>query len=206
MIGILDQVCDLQKEKKYQFIFENGNVLVIQQNAVYYHVILHYENDCIFLEWSNNAVFSGIVAYSLYETYGLPLEDTVDEVSRYGLTVDEKGFYICVIIDLFARKVIAHKISYHNSTQLTKSTFKSAYETRHPSQSLIFHSDNESNYKSQSFMTYFKELGITQSFSRPHVPYDNSVMESFFSNMKREELYRTKYRSENELRGNRQIR
>ena len=94
MIGILDQVCDLQKEKKYQFIFENGNVLVIQQNAVYYHVILHYENDCIFLEWSNNAVFSGIVAYSLYETYGLPLEDTVDEVSRYGLTVDEKGFYI----------------------------------------------------------------------------------------------------------------
>ena len=82
MIGILDQVCDLQKEKKYQFIFENGNVLVIQQNAVYYHVILHYENDCIFLEWSNNAVFSGIVAYSLYETYGLPLEDTVDEVGH----------------------------------------------------------------------------------------------------------------------------
>ena len=30
--------------------------------------------------------------------------------------------------------------------------------------------------------------------------YDNSVMESFFSNMKREELYRTKYRSEKELR------
>ena len=92
MIGILDQVCYLQKEKKYQFIFENGDVLMIQQDAVYYHVRLHYENDCIFLEWSENTVFSGIVAYSLYETYGLPLEDTVDEVSRYGLTVDEKGF------------------------------------------------------------------------------------------------------------------
>ena len=49
-------------------------------------------------------------------------------------------------------------------------------------------------------MTYLKGLGVTQSFSRPHVPYDNSVMESFFSNMKREELYRTKYRSEKELR------
>ena len=30
--------------------------------------------------------------------------------------------------------------------------------------------------------------------------YDNSVMESFFSSLKREELYRTKYRSEKELR------
>lgn len=30
--------------------------------------------------------------------------------------------------------------------------------------------------------------------------YDNSVMESFFANMKREELYRTKYRSEREFR------
>ena len=41
---------------------------------------------------------------------------------------------------------------------------------------------------------------MTQSFSRAYVPYDNSVMESFFSNMKREELYRTKYRSEREFR------
>ena len=33
-----------------------------------------------------------------------------------------------------------------------------------------------------------------------NVPYDNSVMESFFSSMKREELYRTKYRSETDFR------
>lgn len=32
------------------------------------------------------------------------------------------------------------------------------------------------------------------------MPYDNSVMESFFSSMKREELYRTKYRSETDFR------
>jgi len=41
---------------------------------------------------------------------------------------------------------------------------------------------------------------VEQSFSKPHVPYDNSVSESFFSSMKREELYRTNYHSENELR------
>lgn len=32
------------------------------------------------------------------------------------------------------------------------------------------------------------------------MPYDNSVMASFFSSLKREELYRTKYCSENEFR------
>ena len=41
---------------------------------------------------------------------------------------------------------------------------------------------------------------VTQSFSKPGTPHDNSVMESFFSNLKREELYRGKYRSERELR------
>lgn len=34
---------------------------------------------------------------------------------------------------------------------------------------------------------------------RAHVPYDNSVMETFFSSMKREELYRKKYNSEREF-------
>ncbi len=42
-------------------------------------------------------------------------------------------------------------------------------------------------------MKYLDSLGVTQSFSRAHVPYDNSVCESFFSSMKREELYRYKY-------------
>ena len=34
-----------------------------------------------------------------------------------------------------------------------------------------------------------------QSFSRSGNPYDNSIMESFFSSLKQEEIYRTSYRS-----------
>ncbi|MBK6090316.1 IS3 family transposase [Ruminococcus difficilis] len=113
---------------------------------------------------------------------------------------NEKYYYICVIVDLCARKVVGYKIGGKNSTQLTKSTFKLAYESRQPDENLIFHTDNGSNYTSKSFRDYLKKLRVTQSFSRPHIPYDNSVMESFFSNMKREELYRTKYRSEKEFR------
>lgn len=67
-------------------------------------------------------------------------------------------------------------------------------------QPLTFHTDREANYTSKTFCDYLKSLEVTQSFSKAHVPYDNSVMESFFSNLKREELYRTKYRSENEFK------
>lgn len=110
------------------------------------------------------------------------------------------GYYICAVIDLYARAVVAYKISQKNSTQLTKATFKIAYEKRKPPKNLMFHSDRGGNYVSATFRTYLESLNVIQSFSRSHVPYDNSVMETFFSSMKREELYRTKYRSEKEFK------
>ncbi len=110
-----------------------------------------------------------------------------------------KSYYICVIIDLYARKVIAYKAGKKNSTQLIKTTFRQAYENRQPSSSLIFHTDRGANYCSKTLNDYIKSLGITRSFSRPYVPYDNSVIESFFASLKREELYRKKYRTEGEL-------
>lgn len=112
---------------------------------------------------------------------------------------NNKQYYICVIIDLYARKVISYKIRKINSTQLVKTTFKVAYEERNPSTSLIFHTDRGSNYISKGLNDYLKSLQITHSFSRAYVPYDNSVMESFFASLKREELYRKKYRSEKEF-------
>lgn len=69
-----------------------------------------------------------------------------------------------------------------------------------PDSSLVFHTDRGSNYRSKTMNDYMRSLNITHSFSRAHVPYDNSVMESFFASMKREELYRTKYRSESDFR------
>lgn len=101
---------------------------------------------------------------------------------------------------LFSRKVIAYKISKNNSTQLTKSTVKIAIESRHPNKGLIFHNDHGANYTSATFSKYLTENGITQSFSKVRNPYDNSVAESFFSSLKREELYRRKIKSEYELK------
>lgn len=113
---------------------------------------------------------------------------------------NNKNYYICAIIDLYARTVVGYRVGIKNSTQLAKSTFKVAYENRKPNEPLLFHTDRGSNYRSKTFCSYLKSLNIKQSYSRAHIPYDNSVMESFFASLKREELYRTKYRSENEFK------
>ncbi len=127
-----------------------------------------------------------------------PNEVWVGDVTYFRF--NNKSFYICVILDLYARMVVGYRIGKANSTQLVRSTFQKAYEDRHPTENLTFHSDRGANYQSKAYRTLLRSLGVTQSFSRAHVPYDNSVMETFFSNLKREELYRTKYRSENEFR------
>ena len=114
-------------------------------------------------------------------------------------SVFNRMYYICVVIDLYARKVIAYKISKHNSTQLTKSTVKTAYETRKPAEKLLFHCDQGSNYTSNEFRKYLKSINVTQSFSNPGMPYDNSVMESFFGNCKREALYRYRFKTEKDF-------
>lgn len=126
-----------------------------------------------------------------------PNEVWVSDITyfKYNNTV----FYICVILDLFARKVISHRISLNNSTQLTKNTFMAAYNERQP-QDLMFHSDQGCNYTSATFRMCLKDLNVKQSFSNPGNPFNNSVMESFFKSMKTEKLYRTDFRSEREFR------
>lgn len=127
-----------------------------------------------------------------------PNEVWVSDVTCFRL--NDKNYFICAIPDLYARRVVGYRIGKNNSTQLVKSTFKMAYEERKPTMPLMFHTDRGTNYRAVTFCSYLKSLGVTQSFSRAHVPYDNSVMESFFSSLKREELYRTKYRSDGDFR------
>ena len=126
-----------------------------------------------------------------------PNEIWVSDVTYF--KINDKAYYICVVMDLFSIMVVGYGISYRNSIQLLKATFRHAYDDMHPNDGLIFHSDRGMNYRSNAMSSYLQSLNVIQSFSRAHVPYDNSVMESFFSNMKREELYRTRYRSEREF-------
>jgi len=114
--------------------------------------------------------------------------------------LNNQHYFICVIIDLFSRKVVAHSISPKHSTQLITGSFKSAYKIRQPDNGLIFHSDRGTQYTAYSFEKLLKACKTEHSFSPTGRPCHNAVMESFFSSMKKEELYRTNYHSVGELK------
>lgn len=113
--------------------------------------------------------------------------------------IKDKYYYTCVIIDLFSRKIIAHGTSPRNSTYLITSCFKRAYSSRSPVSELTFHSDRGSQYTSHSFQKLLQMNNVVQSFSKSGSPHDNAVAEAFFACMKKEELYRMNYKSEQEF-------
>ena len=63
-----------------------------------------------------------------------PNEIWVSDVTYFKLK--NKQYYICVIIDLFSRKVVGYNISLKNNTSLTKRTVREAYADRAPKDGL----------------------------------------------------------------------
>ena len=110
--------------------------------------------------------------------------------------VQGKWMYLCVVIDLYSRRVISYHISRSASKNLVSKTFLNAYRKRGCPKSLIFHSDRGTQYTAKAFTDLLMKLGIKQSFSAPGNPLDNAVAESFFATFKKEEAYRRNYTSE----------
>ena len=98
--------------------------------------------------------------------------------------------YLCVVIDLFSRKVISYTLSTKINSNLVINAFLSAFNKRNKPQNLIFHSDNGSEYTSMAFRRLIDKCNVIQSFSKKGCPYDNAVAESFFKFLKHEELNR----------------
>ncbi|MGM9661945.1 MAG: IS3 family transposase [Oscillospiraceae bacterium] len=108
--------------------------------------------------------------------------------------------YLCIILDLYSRKIIGWRVSKHMSTHLVTATFKTTFQERGRPQNLTFHSDRGSQYISKTLTGLFQQYGVKQSFSATARPLDNAVAETFFSSFKREEAYRKDYTSEQHFR------
>ena len=102
--------------------------------------------------------------------------------------VKDKFCYVCVVIDLFSRRVLSHRVSEEISSNLVWNTFEDAFERRKRPAGLTFHSDQGVQYTDFYFRKRLRQLGVKQSFSNPGSPLDNAVAESFFACLKREEL------------------
>lgn len=97
--------------------------------------------------------------------------------------------YLCVIIDLYSRKVVGWTLSDSNDSKLITDTITKAIYNRNPGKGLIFHSDRGSNYCSKEVRKLLANNKIRRSNSRKGNCWDNAVAESFFGSLKRELEY-----------------
>lgn len=109
-------------------------------------------------------------------------------------------YYLCAILDLFSRKVIAFKLSNKIDTNLAIETVNQAVATRGKSEGIIFHTDRGCQFTSSLFRRHLGNLNMIQSFSAKGHPYDNAVMECFFKYLKKEEVNRKSYLSFDDLK------
>lgn len=124
------------------------------------------------------------------------LTDAPNKVWVSDITYAKVGMdfvYLCVIIDLYSRKVISYAISENMDTALVIDTFQQAFLLRGNPAGVLFHSDQGTQYTSFQFRKLLKQNGVIQSFSAPGSPYDNAVAESFFASIKKEDFRRNYY-------------
>ncbi len=84
--------------------------------------------------------------------------------------------------------------------QLIIDALEYAVRRQRPKPSLIHYSDRRSQYASYAYQDALKQYGIITSMSRKGNCYDNACAESFFSTLKNELIYLTKFKTREEVR------
>lgn len=100
-----------------------------------------------------------------------------------------KWMYLSSIMDLYSRKIIAHIMDDRMDSKLVEETLKLAISRRSFTENTIFHSDKDSQYRSKAFKSLLNKLNIKQFMCGKANCYDNAVMESFHSSLKKELIY-----------------
>lgn len=114
--------------------------------------------------------------------------------------VGKRFYYICAILDLYARKVIACRVGSKIDRFLAIDTLRDAVQYRGVSTGIMFHTDRGSQFTSSDFRKELDRLHMVQSFSAKGHPYDNAVMECFFKYLKKEELDRRSFQTVQQLK------
>lgn len=105
----------------------------------------------------------------------------------------EGWVYLCIILDVFARRVVCWSMQKTMKAELVQDAIDHALVARKPPAGVIFHSDRGSQYTSNKVKTKLKSNSFHQSMSDKDHCYDNAITETFFATLKKELVYRMKY-------------
>ncbi len=108
----------------------------------------------------------------------------------------EGWLYVAAVVDLFSRRVVGWAMSATMTAQLVTDALVMAIWRRGQPRTVLHHSDQGSQYTSESFQRLLTDHGLFCSMSRS----DNAAMESCFSSLKTERTARTTYRTRNQAK------
>ncbi len=94
-------------------------------------------------------------------------------------------YYLYVIMDIYSRYIVGWMLAERESGSLARQLISEtiAKENIQPDQ-LIIHSDRGAAMRSLTVAQLYAALGVTKSYSRPHVSNDNPFYESLFKTVK----------------------
>lgn len=116
------------------------------------------------------------------------------------LRLGNKFLYLAVVLDLYNREVVGWSMGSSLETSLVLKALDGAIRKVGADTEIIFHSDRGSQYASKAYRNFLKNSNIKPSMSRRGNCYDNAYVESWFSSLKKEWVYRSRYSTEVELR------
>lgn len=94
-------------------------------------------------------------------------------------------FYLCMIVDIYSRKIIGWEVDERESSELAaKVVQQGVLKESCVGRPLVLHSDNGSVLKAATLLKKLQSLNITTSNSRPRVSNDNPFVESLFGTCK----------------------
>jgi Transposase and inactivated derivatives len=98
----------------------------------------------------------------------------------------EGWLYLSVVMDVFNREIVGWALHDRLKKDLVVTALHKAFVNRDPQPGLIFHADRGSQYASHEVGKILEVRGIRQSMCGKGNCYDNAMMESFFSSLKKE--------------------
>jgi putative transposase len=112
----------------------------------------------------------------------------------------EGWLYLAGIMDLCSRRIVGWAMHQNIDAQLVLSAWNMALTQRQPPPELILHSDRGSQYASADFRQALAKTKTLASMSRKACCYDNAAMESFWSTLKLELIYRSEFQTRDQAR------
>jgi transposase InsO family protein len=113
----------------------------------------------------------------------------------------EQGWvYVAAILDLYSRRIVGWAVSSQINTALVLAALQMALCHRQPPEGLIFHSDRGVQYASLEYRQALAVAKMIASMSRRANCYDNAAMESFWSTLKLELIYRREFADQSQVR------